>query len=81
MASNLEIAIADYEVPLTVFTRQEYAENWALTQNNLAAAYSDRIRGAKVDNLEIAIATDRASLEVYTCEAFPALPYLPLLKF
>ena len=71
MASNLEIAIAGYEVALTVFTRQKYAENWALTQNNLAAAYTDRIRGEKAENLEIAIATYQASLEVYTREAFP----------
>jgi hypothetical protein len=35
-ASNLEIAIAGYEVVLTVFTCQEYPENWAITQNNLA---------------------------------------------
>jgi hypothetical protein len=44
-ASNLEIAIAGYEVALTVFTRQEYAEYWAATQNHLGAAYSYRIKG------------------------------------
>ena len=27
-----------------------------MTQNNLASAYSDRIRGERVDNLELAIA-------------------------
>jgi CHAT domain-containing protein len=70
-ASNLEIAIAGYEVALTVFTRQEYPGNWAGTQNNLAAAYTDRIRGEKAENLEIAIAASEASLEVYTREAFP----------
>ena len=70
-ASNLEIAIAGYEVVLTVFTYQEYTEDWATTQNNLGAAYSNRIRGEKADNLEKAIAAYKASLSVYTREAFP----------
>ena len=49
-ASNLEIAIAGYEVALTVFTRQEYAEDWAATQNHLGATSSNRIKGEKPDN-------------------------------
>jgi hypothetical protein len=35
-ASNIEIAIAGYEVVLTVFTRQAFPQDWATTQNNLA---------------------------------------------
>jgi CHAT domain-containing protein len=70
-ASNLEIAIAGYEVALTVFTRQEYAEDWAATQNHLGAAYSNRIKGEKADNLEMAIFAYREALSVYTREAFP----------
>ena len=70
-ASNLEIAIAGYEIALTVFTRQEYAEDWAMIQNNLGLAYSDRIRGEKADNLERAISAFQASLPVRTREAFP----------
>ncbi|MEG3931509.1 CHAT domain-containing protein [Microcoleus sp. T3_B1] len=70
-ASNLEIAIAGYEVAMTVFTRQEYAENWAETQNNLGIAYLYRIRGKKAENLEKAIATYQASLQVYTREEYP----------
>ncbi len=66
----MEIAIAGYEVALTVFTRQEYAEDWAKAQNNLGAAYRNRIRGEKADNLEMAISAYQASLEVYNCEAF-----------
>jgi CHAT domain-containing protein len=69
-ASNLEIAIAGYEVALTIFTHQEYAEDWAKAQNNLGAAYRNRIRGEKADNLEMAISAYQASLEVYNCEAF-----------
>ncbi|MEG4841024.1 CHAT domain-containing tetratricopeptide repeat protein, partial [Microcoleus sp. B9-D4] len=34
-------------------------------------AYQDRIRGGKAENLELAIAAYKASLEVYTREAFP----------
>jgi len=70
-ASNLEIAIAGYEVALTVCTRQEYAEIWAAIQNNLANAYYDRIRGEKADNLEMAISAYQAVLSVYTPETFP----------
>src|SRR5919202_305191 len=70
-ASNLEIAIAGYEIALTVFTRQENAENWATTQNNLAVAYSYRIIGQKADNLEMAISAYQAALLVCTREAFP----------
>ena len=71
IASNLEIAIAGYEVALTVFTNQEYAENWARTQNNLGLAYSDRIRGEKVDNLEMAISIYQEALKIRTREKFP----------
>ena len=70
-ASNLEIAIAGYQVALTVCTRQEYAKDWARTQNNLAAAYSERIRGEKADNLEMAIAASEKALSVFTSKAFP----------
>ena len=70
-ASNLEIAIAGYEVVLTVFTRQEYAQDWAATQNHLGAAYSNRIKGEKADNLERAICAYRKALSVYTPQEFP----------
>ncbi|NMQ21095.1 tetratricopeptide repeat protein [Candidatus Competibacter phosphatis] len=42
-----------------------------MTQNNLAAAYSDRIRGERAENLEQAIQAYRSSLEIYRPEAFP----------
>ena len=70
-ASNLEIAIAGYEIALTVFTGQEYAEHWATAQNNLGNAYKDRIRGEKPDNIERALNAYWQSLKVYTREAFP----------
>ena len=40
-------------------------------QGNLAAAYRERIRGERADNLERAIRANEAALTVYTPEAFP----------
>ncbi|OKH58393.1 hypothetical protein NIES2130_15095, partial [Scytonema sp. HK-05] len=54
-AENLEIAITGYEIALTVFTRERFPIKWAITQNNLGNAYSNRIRGERAENLEIAI--------------------------
>jgi len=70
-ADNLEIAIAAYEIVLSVRTRETNPKEWAQTQNNLAIAYRNRIRGERADNLEMAIAFYTAALEVYTREAFP----------
>ena len=71
IASNLEIALAGYEVAATVFTRDAFPQDWAGTQNNLALAYSNRIKGDKAENLEMAIRYYQAALEVLTREAFP----------
>jgi len=70
-ASNLEIAIAGIQITLTVFTREDYPQEWAASQNNLGIAYFNRIRGKKAENLEMAIATCEAALTVYTRDAFP----------
>jgi CHAT domain-containing protein len=70
-ASNLEIAITGYEIALTVFTRSDFQQEWAMTQNNLGIAYCDRIIGDKAKNLEEAIATLSAALEVRTRSDFP----------
>ncbi len=42
-----------------------------MTQNNLANAYSNRIKGERAENLEQAIACYKAALEVYTRNAYP----------
>ncbi|MBN3946372.1 MAG: tetratricopeptide repeat protein, partial [Nostoc sp. NMS7] len=70
-ASNMEIAISGYEVALTVYTPEALPQSWAATQNNLAAAYRERIKGDKADNIEKAIAAYTAALTVYTREALP----------
>ncbi|NEO72372.1 CHAT domain-containing tetratricopeptide repeat protein [Moorena sp. SIO3H5] len=70
-AKNIEIAITGYEVALTVFTRDQFPEEWASTQNNLGSAYYKRITGEKAQNLEDAIACYQLALEVRTRKAFP----------
>jgi hypothetical protein len=59
------------DAALTVRTCEAFPTDWASTQNNLANAYTDRIRGERADNLERAIALYEAALTVRTREAFP----------
>ncbi|NER05002.1 MAG: tetratricopeptide repeat protein, partial [Okeania sp. SIO3C4] len=70
-ANNMEIVISGYEAVLKVFTRENNSENWAAIQNNLANAYSDRIRGDRAENIESAIAAYHLALEVRTKQDFP----------
>ena len=67
--NNLEIAITGYQIVLN--NREPGSEKWAQTQNNLAIAYTYRIRGEKAENIESAIASCTAALTVYTRDAFP----------
>ncbi|MCG6133630.1 MAG: tetratricopeptide repeat protein [Nostoc sp. LLA-1] len=70
-ASNIEIAIVGYEVAQTVFTPKAFPQEWAMTQNCLAAAYIQRIRGYKAENIEIAIIALQEALQVVNREDFP----------
>ncbi|MBE8967783.1 CHAT domain-containing protein [Nostocales cyanobacterium LEGE 12452] len=70
-ANNIEIAITGYEIALTVYTRSAFPEEWATLQNNLGAAYRNRIKGERAENIELAIAAYSAALEVTTRNAFP----------
>ena len=70
-ASNLEIAIAGYEVGLEVLTEDQFPEQWAISQNSLAVAYNNRIRGELSANLEQAISCYQNALRVFTQEVFP----------
>jgi len=54
-----------------VRTQTDFPMDWAMTQNNLGLAYSDRIRGDKAQNLEASIAAFQQALQVYTRETFP----------
>ncbi|MGI2903844.1 CHAT domain-containing protein, partial [Tolypothrix sp. VBCCA 56010] len=68
---NIENAIASYTAALTVRTREALPIDWAMTQHNLAVAYSDRIKKDRAENIENAIASYTAALTVYTKEALP----------
>ncbi len=70
-AENIEIAIAAYEIVLSVRTFENNPEGWAKTQNNLANAYSVTIRGDKAQNIEKAIFCYQEALKVRTRNAFP----------
>ncbi|MDJ0557220.1 MAG: tetratricopeptide repeat protein [Microcoleaceae cyanobacterium MO_207.B10] len=67
--AQIEIAIAGYLFVLS--NRQENTQYWAQTQNNLASAYINRIRGERAENLENAIAAFHLALSVYTKQDFP----------
>ena len=56
---------------MTVYTREAFPQDWAMTQNNLGIAYRNRIQGSRAENLEAAIKALEAALTVYTREAFP----------
>ncbi|MEZ2317581.1 MAG: tetratricopeptide repeat protein, partial [Microcoleus sp.] len=68
-ANNLEIAITGYEIVLN--NREPGSEKFAQTQNNLANAYTYRIRGEKAENIELAIKSYTAALTIYKPDAFP----------
>ena len=68
-ANNLETAITGYQILLNNW--EPGSENWATTQNNLAIAYTYRIRGEKSENIESAIASFTAALTIRTPDAFP----------
>ncbi|MEG4131982.1 CHAT domain-containing protein, partial [Microcoleus sp. Pol11C1] len=70
-AQNIEVAIEYFTAALTIRTRDAFPEDWAQTQNNLANAYSDRIRGEKAQNIEVAIEYFTAALTIRTRDAFP----------
>ncbi|MEG4069705.1 CHAT domain-containing protein [Microcoleus sp. Pol11C2] len=70
-AWNLEIGIACYSAASEVYTRENYPEEWAMTQHNLGTAYSDRIEGVRAKNIEDAIACYREALKVRTPENYP----------
>ncbi|MCG6138907.1 MAG: tetratricopeptide repeat protein, partial [Nostoc sp. LLA-1] len=70
-AENIEQAIAAYTKALEVYTKSAFPQDWAMTQNNLGAAYRNRITGERAENIEQAIAAYTKALEVYTKSAFP----------
>ncbi|NEQ70200.1 MAG: CHAT domain-containing protein [Symploca sp. SIO2D2] len=59
------------KVVATVFPLEKFPQDWADTQNNLGAAYKNRIKGEIADNLELAIAAYNNALQIHTKSAFP----------
>ena len=68
---NLELGIEAYQQALTVQTKTDMPGVWALTINNLANAFSDRIQGDRSDNIEQAINYCQQALMVRTKAAMP----------
>lgn len=64
IADNIEIAITGYKIVTKVLNREEYPEEWGLTQNNLGLAYLNRIEGDSAENQESAIAAFQSALKV-----------------
>jgi CHAT domain-containing protein len=71
-ANNLEIAIAGYEAALPILSHHENQLIWAAAQNNLAVAYTARIRGDRAFNIERAIQSYQNTLQVRTRINLPA---------
>ncbi|NES19063.1 MAG: hypothetical protein F6K41_09060 [Symploca sp. SIO3E6] len=50
-ASNLETLIAYFHIALEVYIREPFPVDWAMIQDKLASAHSERILGDKAQNL------------------------------
>jgi tetratricopeptide (TPR) repeat protein len=68
---NLELCIAVFQLDLEVYQRKTLPNQWAMTQNNLANAYLERIKGDRAENIEQAITAYQLALEVRQRDAFP----------
>jgi tetratricopeptide (TPR) repeat protein len=68
---NLDIAITGLEIVSTVFSRDQFPEEWATIQNNLGTAYQEITQGDLTQNIETSIRYLEAALQVRTREASP----------
>ncbi len=66
---NVELAVEAYQLVLEA-RAEAFPPDWTMTQNNLANAYRDRIRGERADNLEKAIEACQLALQVRTRKTF-----------
>lgn len=67
-ACNIEIAIAGYESALTIYTKEQFPEEWANIQVNLGSTYAVRVKGNKAQNAMHKIACYEHALSVFTPE-------------
>jgi CHAT domain-containing protein len=70
-AIQIELSILCYKLALLVFTRDNAPLDWAMTENNRAIAYRNRIKGDRAVNLEEAIAGYDRALIIYNQQVFP----------
>jgi tetratricopeptide (TPR) repeat protein len=70
MTVSLEEAIGLFEKAAKVYKEADQ-KKWAMTQNNLGAAYGHLPTGDRAANLQKAIAAYEAALKVYTEKDFP----------
>lgn len=68
--NNVEIAITGYVLALTVFPLEVSPERYAMIQNNLGVAYSNRLRGEASQNIETAIFHYQNALQIYSQYSF-----------
>ena len=70
-STTQEPGIAALAASLTVYTRERYPIQWAMTQSNLGRMYIDRAQGDQGENVERALEGLSGALQVYTPEQYP----------
>jgi CHAT domain-containing protein/tetratricopeptide (TPR) repeat protein len=70
-SATQEPGIAALAASLTVYTRERYPIQWAMTQSNLGRMYIDRAQGDRSENVERALECLTGALQVYTPEQYP----------
>ena len=56
---------------LKIRTKADYPEQWAKIQNNIGLAYSKRIAGERLTNIEAGVNYYRAALTIFTAQNYP----------
>ncbi len=71
---NVRAAVEHYRQALQVFLKDEYPVQYAMTQNNLGAAYGNLAAATaeeRAENVKKAVACYRAALEIYKKDEYP----------
>ncbi|MEK7354520.1 MAG: tetratricopeptide repeat protein, partial [Chloroflexota bacterium] len=73
-AENCKKAISAYEAALTIYTLKGFPMQYAMTQNNLGAAYRTLAEVEnKAENCKLARVAYDEALKIYTEEKFPEI--------
>lgn len=65
------LALAAHQQALTIYIRERYPRQWALTQRAIGNVYMNRATNQRAEDIEAAIVCFRGVLEVCTFEEFP----------